>query len=376
MRATAAAADGGGRRTARPPSGATRRSCGALHMLAECLLWLARRAPGHPVVMAEHTTQAKIIEQLRILLQLTQNEAQIAQARVAQARTEAVRRELQENGANAEARAQAIAAALRQVGGVPDVVTPALGRVTAVVKTAVEQVEPLAEALLQDLQLEHQLLDRARYLKALAKAADQQEVVELAERLIGAHTATVEWLTTVLAEDALGGPAALASTPLQRVAGTASRLVNLPNRVAVTGVNRYVHAVQQTAEQARSKASQLTEKATSLATGAREVLTSGRNASLKRAEDVAQREGGAQAAEAVHETRRNIGALDASELPIAGYDTLNTTSVIAAIKRLTRPEDIRAVVAYEEAHQARASVVSAAQTRLAAIAQEVVGAGR
>ena len=326
--------------------------------------------------MAENPNTAKITEQLRILLQLTQTESQIAQTRVAQARTEAVRRELQENGANAEKRAAAIADALRQVGGVPDVVTPALGRVTAFLKTAVEQVEPLSEALLQDLQLEHQLVDRARYLKALAKAADVREVVELADRLIGAHTATVEWLTTVLAEEALGGPAALASTPLQRVAGTATRLAYLPNRVAAKGVNLYVHVLHQTAEQARARVNALTGKATSLAGGAREVLVTGRDASLERAEDVAQREGGPEAAGAVHETRRNLGALKADELPIRDYDSLNTTSAIAAVKRLDQPEDIRAIVAYEEAQQARASVVSAAQTRLAAIAQETVGINR
>ncbi len=353
--------------------------------------------------MADQNT-AKTIEQLRALLQLTQTEAQIAQVRVAQARTEAVRRELQENGANAEDRARAIADALRQVGGIPDVVTPAVGRLIAFVKAAVEQIEPVSEALLQDLQLEHQLLDRARYVKALATASGTQEVVDLADRLITAHTATVEWLTTVLAEDALGGPAALASTPLQRVAGTASRLANLPSRVAVASVNRYVHTVQQTAEQARARLSGLTEKAsgltekasgltekasgltekasglkakaTSIADGAREVVATGTKASLDRAEQVAEREGGPEAAAAVHETRVQAGVLNASELPISGYDTLITTEAIAAVKRLTRPEDIRAVVSYEEAHQARHSVVSAAQTRLAGIAQETVGVGR
>ena len=38
------------------------------------------------------TTLTKIQEQLRIVLQLTQTEAQIAQTRVGQARTEAARR--------------------------------------------------------------------------------------------------------------------------------------------------------------------------------------------------------------------------------------------------------------------------------------------
>jgi hypothetical protein len=43
------------------------------------------------------------------------------------------------------------------------------------------------------------------------------------------------------------------------------------------------------------------------------------------------------------------------------------------IKELTTPAGGRAILAYEEAHKNRQGVVSAAQTRAAAIAQEVVG---
>lgn len=322
--------------------------------------------------MNESTT-AKILGQLRAVLQLTQTEAQVAQIRVAQARTEAVRRELTQNRRNAEERARLVADALRGLGGYPDVVAPAVGRVAALVKTSLEQVEPLSEALLQDLQLEHQLLDRARYLRALAKAGAQPRVVQVADRLVEAHTATVEWLTTVLAEDALGGPAALASTPLQRVAGTATRIVGVPNRVALRSVNRYVNRVQTTAVQARDQVTALGGKAVDFADGAREVLGTGRDASLQRAERVARRGGHRQAAHAVHETRRNVGALTAAELPIRDYDGLSTTDIVAAVKRLDDVVDVRTVIAYEETHKARSSVVSAAQTRVAAIAKEVAG---
>jgi len=51
-----------------------------------------------------------------------------------QARDEAVRDELETNAANAHERAQ-LGAALRELGAVPDVVTPALGRATALAKT-------------------------------------------------------------------------------------------------------------------------------------------------------------------------------------------------------------------------------------------------
>jgi hypothetical protein len=319
------------------------------------------------------TSTDKILEQLRALLQLTQTEAQIAKVRVGQARTDAVRRELTQNGSNAEERGRLIAKALRDLGGYPDVVTPAVGRITAFIKTNLEQVEPLSEALLQDLQLEHQLVDRARYLKVLAKDAEKPQVAKLADRLVTAHTATVDWLTTVLAEDALGGPAALVSSPLQRVAGVATRVANLPARTTVHRVNRYVDTVQRGTEQTRAKAAVLGQRTVGFVDGAREVLVSGRDASLKRAERIARRDGNRGAAHTVHETRRNVGALDAAELPVKGYDSLSTADAVAAIKELTEVDDVRAVVAYEEAHKSRSSVVSAAQTRVAAIAKQVAG---
>ena len=101
---------------------------------------------------------------------------------------------------------------IKDMGGVPDLLAPVFGRVAAVVKATAEQVAPLDEALLSDLSLEHQLLDRARYIKVLAETAEEPRVLRLAERLITAHSATVEWLSTVLAEEALGGPAALRAT--------------------------------------------------------------------------------------------------------------------------------------------------------------------
>jgi bacterioferritin (cytochrome b1) len=319
------------------------------------------------------TDTSKLVHQLRSLAQLTQTEAQIAQIRIAQARTDAVRRELTQNASNAEDRAQAITDVIRELGGFPDVVTPAFGRLTAMVKSAVEQTEPLDEALLEDLSLEHQLLDRARYLKVLADTAKQTKVKRLADRLITAHSATVDWLTTVLAEEALGGPAALQATPFQRVAGGATRLVNLPGRFAVEQVNRTVSSVQQTGEQTATKVNRVAEKTSAFTGAVREVLTTGRNASLQKAETLAKKDGDKATAKAVRETRRDLGALTLAELPIKKYDELNTQQAIAAIKKLDDAEDIRAIVRYEETHDARSSVVSAAQTRLAAVAKQAVG---
>ena len=167
---------------------------------------------------SEFTT---LIAQLRAVLELTHTEVQIAETRIAQARTEAVEKELTQNARHGRERALTIEAAIRELGGFPDVVGPLIGRAAAVFKALAEQAQPFDEALLGDLALEHELLDRARYVKALAVTAQRKDVQDLADKLITAHSATVEWLTTVLAEDALGGPAALRRSPTQAAAGIA-----------------------------------------------------------------------------------------------------------------------------------------------------------
>src|SRR5829696_3555769 len=101
------------------------------------------------------TDNAKLVHQLRALLLLTQTEEQVARTRISQARTDAVRRELTQNAENAAARSLEITEALRSLGGVPDVVTPTIGRLSAALKATFEQGAPIEEALLSDLQLEH-----------------------------------------------------------------------------------------------------------------------------------------------------------------------------------------------------------------------------
>jgi hypothetical protein len=310
-----------------------------------------------------------VLAQLRALHQLTNTEAQVAETRIVQARTEAVQRELTQNASNARERSQAIEKAIRELGGVPDVVGPFLGRAAAAVKALTEQAQPFDEALLGDLALENQLLDRARYLKALAVAADLPDIESLATQLITAHSATVSWLTTVLAEDALGGPAALRRTPLQAATGTAVKLFNLPVEWSTRGIDRAADALRS----ARPAINDLVGRGAHAGDVATKALAASRNAALEAAEKVTRNEGARQTANALHSARAAVGVLDADELPIADYDELNVSDAVAAIKDLTSPSDIRAIIAYEEAHKNRQRVVSAAQTRLAAIAQEVVG---
>ncbi|QRI75350.1 MULTISPECIES: ferritin-like domain-containing protein [Rhodococcus] len=315
------------------------------------------------------TDTATLLTQLRALLDLTNTEIQVAETRIPQARTDAVRRELTENAANGRARAEAIERTIRELGGLPDVIGPFVGRAAAAVKAMAEQAQPFDEALLGDLALEHQLLDRARYLKALATAAQAPAVVGLADRLITAHSATVEWLTTVLAEDALGGPAALRRTPMQAAAGAAVRIVNLPVTWSARGIDRAIDAARST----RPALGALLARGAHAGDVATKTLTASRDAALETAERITHREGADGTARAIHTARSATGILTADELPIPDYDSLNVSQAVAAVKELTEPADVRAIVAYEEAHKNRHGVVSAAQTRLAAIAQEVVG---
>jgi hypothetical protein len=310
-----------------------------------------------------------MLSQLRTVLDLTNTEIQVAETRLSQARTEAVQRELSQNADNARERAEAIENAIRELGGFPDVIGPLLGRAAAMVKALTEQAEPFGEALLGDLALEHELLDRSRYLKALAVSDGNSDIEKLADRLMVAHSATVEWLTTVLAEDALGGPAALQRTPLQAAAGVAVRLVNVPATWSAKGIDRAVNTVRST----RPALGELLSRGAHAGDVAAKTLTASRDAALATAEDVTRREGATQAADALHSLRSAAGVLDSAELPIDDYDNLNVSEAVAEVKALTAPADVRAILAYEEANKNRQGVVSAAQTRVAAIAQEVVG---
>jgi len=324
------------------------------------------------MILADNDTN-KIVFQLRSLLQLTNTEIQIAQARQAQARTDAVRRELARNADHATTRARLIAATLRDLGGVPDVVAPALGRLTALVKTVLEQAEPLDGALLEDLALERQLFDRARYLKVLAATADNSKVRRLAERLESAHEAAIEWLSTVLAEEALGGPTALRPTPLQAVAGTATRIVASPARWSADGVNRAVATVKQTRGKAEEISEDLAEKATQVADVTKQTVIAGRNAGLAQAEKSAHEDGAEDTARVAHTARVRTGSLDSDELAIRNYDTLGITEAVAAVKKLTKPADLRAVIGYEENNRNRKGVASAARVRLAGVAKQAAG---
>ena len=114
-------------------------------------------------------------------------------------------------------------------------------------------------------------------------------------------------------------------------------------------------------------------KAAQSSSNARDALVTGRDASLERAEKVARSQGDTAAARSVYEARVRLGSLQESELPIGEYDRLSASDAATAAKQLSKVDDLNKVIHYEEANKNRSSVVSAAQTRHAALAQEVAG---
>ncbi|GAA4825767.1 hypothetical protein [Tomitella cavernea] len=61
------------------------------------------------------------------------------------------------------------------------------------------------------------------------------------------------------------------------------------------------------------------------------------------------------------------GGLTEDELPISDYDDLTVGQVGDAAARLTRPEDIAAILRYEQNHKDRTGAVDALKARLDAV---------
>ena len=331
-------------------------------------------------------TTTTLIRELNTLLRLTNTETMIAQTRQSQARDTETRRELAGNAKDALQRAAQIRDAIRDLGGIPDILGIALGRVGALAKTQFEQGQLLTDALLGDLQLEHQLRDRAAFVRMLAETAGKRELARLAERLEKSHTETIDWIRTRLAEVAVGSPVAIQPTPVQATVGAVRRFAAFPARQAAVGVNRSVQLVnrfsnraEETLETGIDRAAQRIEtnidKGKQLAEAASEILGAGRDAALERTEDIARQEGAGRTAKATRTTRRNLGALNEDELPIRGYDDLTADQAKDRIERLEDAKDVRAILAYEEANKARKTVVKAANEQLKAIADVAKNGG-
>lgn len=318
------------------------------------------------------TQNVELIRQLNTLLTLTAHEAATARARVSQATTDATREELTANARKCDERSALIRQAVKDLGGAPDVLGVALSRAAAAAKLPLEQTLPITEALLADLALEHELFDRARLVKVLAADADAPDLVAIAERLEDAHGTTIQWLFTVLAETAIGGPAALAPTGFQAAAGTARGAATFAAGAAATGVNRAVATAGNLSQKTGETVTQQLDRLRSLTGSARKVVGAGREASLTEAEKQAGKQFGKDAAQAVHQLREDLGVVAAADLPIKNYENKTATEVTAAISRLRSAGDVQVVLAYEKAHKNRTSVVDAGTRQVAQLAEQLV----
>ena len=312
-----------------------------------------------------------LLNELVALLRLTRAEAQVARTRVSQARREAIRRELENNASEADARAARIQDSVRRLGGAPDVLADTVGRVTALTKVTAEQVQPFSEGLLGDLGLEHRLRDRVVFTRVLAEALDEADVVDLMHDLEDAHTETIEWIRVRLAELAQGGPVAMAPTPAQAAVGAVARVATLPSRQSAALFNRAVDVLRRGRVSVQQTFSSTVDKARESAEAAEEVVSAGRAAAVKRTEEVAP---SADLRNAARKAREDLGTVDADDLPIKDYDRLSGQEATTEINGLDDAKQLRVVLAYEQAHKNRKGVSTAAQKRLTALADDSVSA--
>ena len=213
-------------------------------------------------------TRDMLVSELQNLLRLTAFEQTIAAVRRSQAATTSVAEELRANYAKSVERSQLLQDAVRQAGGVPDVVGSALSKAGAFFQTQVNQVQTLQGALLGDLALEHQLRERTRYARTLAESLGYYQLIPVFERLDVAHTATIEWLEARLTEVGRTGTSAIQATPVQALVGATRKVALLPFGVFAATVNRGTSLL-------RKGASTATETVTSAAGTAAETAREG-----------------------------------------------------------------------------------------------------
>ncbi len=273
-------------------------------------------------------TPDMLVSELQNLLRLTAFEQTIAAVRRSQAATTAVAEELRANYAKSVERSQLLQDAVRQAGGVPDVVGSALSKAGAFVQTQVNQVQTLQGALLGDLALEHQLRERTRYARTLAESLGYYQLIPVFERLDVAHTATIEWLEARLTEVGRTGTSALQATPVQALVGATRKIALLPFGVFAATVNRGTSLLRKGASTATATA---TSAASTAADTAREgVQTAARTAgeAAETAVDTVTRTA-SDAAGAVSETASTVAGTVAEGAQSAAQ-TVSDTATSAA----------------------------------------------
>jgi bacterioferritin (cytochrome b1) len=315
-------------------------------------------------------TKDMLLSELQDLLRLTAFEQTIATIRRSQAASTPIAEELAANAEKSGERRQLLAEAVRQAGGVPDVVGAAFGKVNAFLQAQVNQVQTLQGALLGDLALEHQLRERARYARTLAETLGYAQILPVLDRLEVAHTATIEWLETRLAEVGRTGTSALQATPIQGAVTAARRTVGAPFVVLAAGVNRASSLLGRRASSAAATATQVAGSAAGTVAGA---AGSAVDSAVTRVEAAAEDVTGATRAGVQKAEQQDAGAeadvldltgLDEQHEPFPAYSRLTGDSVMRHVADSDDVEHLREILAFEQAHKARKGVVQALETRL------------
>ena len=311
-------------------------------------------------------TKDMLLSELQDLLRLTASEQVIANVRRLQAASSSVAEELKANAGKSVERQQLLTDAIRQAGGVPDVVGAAFGKASAFVQTQVNQVQTLQGALLGDLALEHQLRERARYARTLAESLGYSQVIPVLDRLETAHSATIEWLETRLAEVGRTGTSALQATPVQTVVTAARRTVGVPFALLAGGVNLASSLLGRKAGAAASKAADTASSAVDTAVSQVEAAAEDVAGAARKGVEKAQ-----QGAEEVTEQVLDLTGIDEQHEPFAAYSTLSGDSVIRHVADNDDVEHLREILAYEQAHKARKGVLQALESRLTELSTSV-----
>ena len=300
--------------------------------------WLLARCLGQAPPMADPRI-ALLARELHSLARLTSTEAAVATVRRAQARTADVATELAENASHARERAQAIGAALADLGVAPDFVGPALGKATAFFKSQLEQLQSPSGAFLGDLALENDLIERARFVRTLAGELGKPDLVALAQRLEAAHAATVTWIEARLAEVAAGAAPALRPTPPQLLVAAVQAAAFAPARALGSLVNLVGARVRPAAQVVAEKAGDV----------ASTIGTTDADADAD--------------AEVIDLT--DIEPPREHDLPIKEYHRLAGDVIMRHVAEMTDAQEVAEVLAFEQAGKARPGVVDALTGRLA-----------
>lgn len=360
-------------------------------------------------------TREMLLTELKDLLRLTAFEQTVATVRRAQARTTPIERELAENAKQAGERIDLLRSAVASLGAV-DVVGPALGRAGAFLQSQVNQVQTLQGALLGDLALEHQLRERTRYARTLAQTLGEAQVLPVLDRLEVAHTATIDWLETRLAEVGRTGSSALRATPVQAAVTAVRRGAAAPLGVVAAGVNRaggllgkvtgrapqplqdVLADVEDVAATVGDKVVDLTDRGTAAITAAgrkgADAAESAGAAASQAASTAASRvattasdvtgtvaDAAESAAQTVEQTSEQVtdrvleatGGTDVADEkpPFAGYSSLSGDSVMRHVADTDDVAELRTLLAFEQAHKARKGVLQATRSRLEELASTV-----